>query len=202
MKRIFTVAFVLIWVVGFCAVAPAAERSPKVKEGSVSIFDMNEDGVITVQEFRTYWRGYFKDLDTDADGKVTAEEFTAGMKKAFADLDKDGSGDLVAQEVIVTLCGADAKVPKKVKKGKRAGIDRNRDKKISKEECAVFWLVRFNGADKDMNGKITMEEFLAGMNEQFKKYDRNQDGYITIQEIDLYWSDRPGKAKKSVKSEK
>jgi Ca2+-binding EF-hand superfamily protein len=197
MKRFFTVLSVLIWIAGFGSVVAAAERQPMMKESAVSVFDMNKDGVVTLEEFRAYWRGNFKELDTDKDGKVTAEEFTSGMKQAFGRMDANKDNVLVVQEMVVYYCGADAKAPEKdARKGRKMKIDADRDKKISKDECVVFWSAHFNDMDTDKDRKVTMEEFLAGMKDRFRKYDQNGDGYITIEEIDVYWAQQPAKAGK------
>lgn len=193
------VVFVIL-VIGMGG-AIAQEKKPVATQTAFSKIDADKNGVITVAEFAAYWKGRFQDIDANKDGKAMANEFEAATKQAFASADADKNNVLVAQEFVAYWCGPEAQAPKqakekaKVKVGNK--IDANRDGKVGKDECVVFWMARFNDMDANQDGKVTMEEFLAMTQKRFKELDKDGDGFISVQEHDIYWSAKPAPAKKA-----
>jgi Ca2+-binding EF-hand superfamily protein len=176
--------------------ALAQDKKPLVTQTAFTKIDANKDGVITVAEYNAYWKGRFSEIDANKDGKIMADEFAASQKQVFSEMDANKDNVLVAQEFVAYYCGTEAKVPKKKGKAPK-NIDANKDGKIGKNECAVFWLAKFNEADKNKDGKVTLEEFLAAAQKQFKAMDLNQDGVISVQEFDYYYSGKKVKAAKA-----
>jgi hypothetical protein len=72
----------------FCALLGAGCAGPS-PEGSfiraAGTWDLNRDGKVTCEEFRTYAASLFKEADRDHDGKLTREEFAklAKIDKLF-----------------------------------------------------------------------------------------------------------------------
>jgi len=177
--------------------AMAQGKKPVATQTAFSKMDTDGNGVITVAEYAAYWKGKFSDIDANKDGKIMANEFEAATKQSFSGADADKNNVLVAQEFVAYWCGPEAKAPKKAKSKTPKSIDANKDGKISKDECVVFWAARINDMDANKDGKVTMDEFLAAAKKEFKNIDKNGDGVISVQEYDYYWSGKPVPEKKA-----
>ncbi len=198
MKKTCSAVFVtlLVLVVGL-GVAMAQGKKPVITQTAFAKMDTDGNGVITVAEYAAYWKGKFGDIDANKDGKIMADEFEAATKQTFAGADADKNTVLVAQEFVAYWCGPEAKAPKKTKGKAAKSIDANKDGKVSKDECVVFWAARINDMDTNKDGKVTMDEFLAAAKKEFKKIDQNGDGVISVQEYDYYWSGKKAPEKKA-----
>ena len=196
MKKTYGIGLVvlLLLTVGL-GTAAAQGKSPVVTQTSFARIDTNGDGIITVAEYEAYWKGRFRDIDADKDGKIMAAEFEASVKRQFSTLDADKDNALVAQEFVAYYCGPDAKAPKKAKKKAMKKIDADKNGKIGKDECVMFWMARYRDADADKDGRVTMDEFLAAAKKQFQEMDMNGDGVIAVQEFDYYYAAQDAKTK-------
>jgi Ca2+-binding EF-hand superfamily protein len=168
--------------------AMAQTKGPVVTQTAFSKIDADKNGVVTVAEYAAFWKGRFQEIDADKDGKIMADEFAAATKQAFGAADTNKDNVLVAQEFVAYWCGPEAQVPARAKGKTGKRIDANRDGKIDKDECVVFWIARVNDMDTNKDGRVTMDEFIAMTQKQFKEMDRNGDGFISVQEYDFYWS--------------
>lgn len=98
-------------------------------------FDDNDDGRITLQEFRAGHDERFVEIDVNGDGKVTLEEFQAAPKPGR---------QVRAQRMFRRL-------------------DTNADATLSREELAARAEWRFQRMDADGNQEITTEELQQAM---------------------------------------
>lgn len=57
------------------------EHMQMMAQALFNAMDKNNDGVITMQEYRQYTRNWFKSADTDDNGKLTLEEVKAQLRK-------------------------------------------------------------------------------------------------------------------------
>ncbi|MCI0651337.1 MAG: hypothetical protein L0Z55_05595 [Planctomycetes bacterium] len=145
----------------------------------------------------------FARYDKDKDGKVTKEE----APNLFADgrsgsADGNGDGSVTLEEL--------AKWNQSRQPGGQqfAGLDKNGDGKISKEEAPNID-AEYPGADADKDGAVSRDEFgkafrdkmrkdregggMAGNFEiQFKQMDRNADGKVTKEEAPTAFERIPG----------
>lgn len=190
---VIVLALIIVGVSG----AMAQTKNPVVAQTIFTKIDANGDGSITVAEYAAYWQGRFKNIDSDKDSKLIAAEFEAAVKESFGSMDTDKDNILVAQEHIAYWCGPQAKVPDKKKIKAKKNIDSDKDGKIDNDECAVFWMARFNDMDKNKDNRVTMDEFLTAMKKRFKEIDKNGDGFISIEEHAYFWSAKTASAKKT-----
>jgi len=66
-------------------------------------------------------------------------------------------------------------------------MDTDKDGKLGKDECVVFWAGRFVDLDGNKDGKMSRDEYLDRMKEMAKQMDLNSDGVITIEEYYVSW---------------
>ncbi len=115
----------------------------------------------------------------------------------------------IVEESAIYWCGTDkdaGKVKKPVKMGKKKSrtraMDTNKDGKLGKDECVLFWSGRFIDLDGNKDGRLSREEYMEQMKEMAKMMDINGDGVITIEEYYTSWldTDKPAKRKKAAKN--
>jgi Ca2+-binding EF-hand superfamily protein len=98
------------------------------------------------------------------------------------------------QEFVVTWCGTppkDTKPSKKVTPASKHSLhktmDSNKNKKVTADECIVFWSVRFAENDGNKDGAITKAEFDTKVVEWFSITDVDKDGSVTTLEYMDRW---------------
>ena len=145
---------------------------------------------------------FFKKFDANQDGRVSLREFRRVTGDRFARMDANRDGKVSVDELIKYARA------KRTERRSRiiARIDTNKDGVISKKEFVAFRVMRaerqFNRLDKDGNGSISSDELAhrgrgkrfrkgkhhGGMKRRmFRRMDRNRDGLISRQESQQAW---------------
>jgi len=100
----------------------------------------------------------FESLDKDKDGRISQQEYIDAAAKTFDKLDKDGSGHLDGEELEA--------LPETDRKDWLAGMDKNRDGKIDRNEFQKEALKRFSTADADENRYVDSREWSKWQTQQ------------------------------------
>jgi len=149
-------------------------------ENNFKAFDIDGDGSLTVDEFRSAilygaLGQIFNKIDKDHDGAITEEELVG----FFQPFDKDNNG-LDKKEFKEALKGYPKKAVKKLFKE----LNDDDDKVVTIEELKN----NFKAFDSNGDGKITFREFLVGIKKGpigqiYNKFDTNGDGELIFEEI-------------------
>lgn len=190
----FSLAFSAVLVFSAAAVAGSAHDG---KGPFMSLFDTNNDSVVTMDEFKQAAAERFQKMDADGNGKVTREEFSSYLKEKrkkrsearFQKIDIDQSGNVSLEEYL------DYKRKRAESKFQR--LDTDGDGVISSDEYKNKkrygkWSRKhgkggiFAKLDKNSNGEITQEESLQAWSQWFAKIDGNGDKVVTADEVREY----------------
>lgn len=96
----------------------------------------------------------FQRIDADNDGKVTLNEWKPKAEKRFMKLDDDANGTVTTAEIDAWLNRGIEK-----RKARMLGrLDGNKDGNVTREEVDAYIDALFNGADGDKDGGLTLAE--------------------------------------------
>ncbi|UWP95813.1 EF-hand domain-containing protein [Aliiroseovarius crassostreae] len=132
----------------------------------IEMWDLNEDGQVTLDEARERRGDIFYTFDSNDDGVLSAEEYEPFDQARAQDMQEHG---LSAGQGMGKGQGQGQG------KGQRNGSGMGQG---MGEHGAARSMERQN-ADLDGDGLVTREEFLQGLEPWFTRQDRNQDGVIT-----------------------
>ena len=170
------------------------------KNKFMSFFDTNQDGSVTLEEFKDASANRFKRMDTNGDGKISADEFESyvserraehkKMRYAAMDTNKDGN---VSKEEYLQARRAHAE-------HKFMRMDKNGDGVLSPDEFASckgkmkghYKSRIFSRLDANQDGVVSQEESLNGWTGWFKRLDANGDNVVTTDEIAQARKNRQG----------
>lgn len=138
----------------FLSVPVFAQQQPGLH--FIENWDLNEDGVVTVEETRERRGDIFTTFDANEDDVLTAEEYVMFDEAREADMNENGYAVMGGQG-------------QGKGQGKRSGMG---------EHGAAMAMTRQN-ADLDGDGRVTRAEFLSGVDLWFPTQDRNGDGVLT-----------------------
>ncbi|MHB8108899.1 MAG: EF-hand domain-containing protein [Syntrophorhabdaceae bacterium] len=184
----------LLFVAAFAVICFMFATANGYTKSLYEIADSNKDGIVTENEMQEAVAQRYKDEDANKDARLTVDEYQAARQKNFDDADTKKDGVVTVEQWAVYWCGAAKgadKVKKPVKMGRKASrpklMDKNKDGKLSQDECVLFWAGRFIDLDADHDGKLTREEYLGKMKDMAKTMDINGDGVIVIEEYNISW---------------
>ena len=99
----------------------------------------------------------FARLDADNDGKVTVNEWKPKAEKRFLRLDDDSNGTVTTAEIDAWLKrGIDRRKERMLSR-----LDQNKDGNVTRDEVDAYIDALFNGADGDKDGGLTLAEIRA-----------------------------------------
>jgi len=111
---------------------------PQMHMGMHSLIDQNGDGVVQPDEAAARFEQRFNIYDANGDGAVVKDEFMSHQMHM----------------------GANGRMPKYSKKEARfAGMDTNKNGKVSKSEFLSAGEKRYKAADRDGDGKVSVWEY-------------------------------------------
>ncbi|WP_298561075.1 EF-hand domain-containing protein [uncultured Aliiroseovarius sp.] len=132
----------------------------------IEMWDLDENGSVSIEEARERRGDIFTTFDADDDGVLSAEDYVLFDEAREADMKEHGIG-----------------------KGQGNGQGQGKGKGHGQgqglgmgEHSAAMSMTRAN-ADLDGDGKVTREEFIAGVDLWFPKQDRNGDGVISAEDF-------------------
>jgi Ca2+-binding EF-hand superfamily protein len=175
----------------------------------MSFFDSNEDGVVTMEEFKESSAARFDNMDADHNTTVTQDEFSGyvGQRREqhrqhrFESIDTNKDGQLSKDEF--------AAYSRQKALRRFAGMDSNSDGLISTEEYTTRKYGKhgshnghhhghsrghgfFNRLDTNKDGQLTRDESLAAWTTWFKRIDTNGDQVVTAEEVQNYRNNMHG----------
>ena len=124
--------------------------------------DLNGDGVLSQDEFRSAQVKTFADADIDGNGYLTNEEFPTLMAALFPRAFSNGSRAATSHAV------SDVR-PVRSHSNAFNRFDENGDGLISREEFITQRMARFFSLDTDGNGKLTWDEFSNAKSERLER---------------------------------
>ncbi|HRJ79318.1 MAG TPA: hypothetical protein PLF37_12485 [Planctomycetota bacterium] len=145
-----------------------------------------------------------RERDKDQDRKISKEEFGGGEEgaKVFGELDADKDGFLTMQELtagVTKLSEEMARQSKAAAEEEFNALDRDSNKKLSKEELGEARAKHLELGDKDKDGSLSLEEYIEAkpkvaaaaaeeeakkrFDEEWKNLDKDGDGKLTGDEI-------------------
>jgi len=155
------------------------ENGVRISEGELfKIVDSDGNGVVTKEESKAYVSREFKNADMNKDGNIMKDEYRTWQMKIFNNMDKDGDGVVTGDEQKAYSGGAENRkeykiavlnmdekgewfVHQYVKGGLWKKADANGDDSVTVEE----WLDAADGKlkDIDVNGDdaVTLDEFMS-----------------------------------------
>ncbi len=136
-------------------------------------YDTDEDGYLSKVEHAALMEGTAEEramgaaramidrVDSNGDGQLTESEFSSipFLRYDFLDVDRDGNGSLTVEEYgnfLFSLSNPEAAVKKSF-----AGMDKNADGQITKDEATDIWQL-VAAYDTNKNGTITEVEYTLG----------------------------------------
>ncbi|MCK0126605.1 hypothetical protein MWU76_19600 [Gelidibacter sp. F2691] len=144
----------------------------------LEMWDLDENGSVSIEEVRERRGDIFTTFDADDDGILTAEEYVLFDEAREADMKEHGLGQGQGGGKGMGQGGGQGKGQGK---GQGHGKGKGQGKGMGQgmgEHSAAMSMTREN-ADQDGDGQVTREEFLAGVDIWFPKQDRNSDGILT-----------------------
>jgi Ca2+-binding EF-hand superfamily protein len=160
-----------LWLCALLAVPVLAEDGV---DNVFGIYDMNHDGVLTLDEIPD--AGIFAKMDANKDGKITKEEMAAFLNLK-PEPKKEGKGPEGKGEKPEAQKSEAAPVP---------------EPRTIKERVDDL----FRRYDKDQDGKIQRSEMPGASDEQWQKYDRTRDDALNRREATRYVEDQLAAAKR------
>jgi len=162
------------------------EKPAKIKRGFLEKFDVNKDGKVSKEEFKSYMGKRFQRMDVDKDDVITIDElgqYERGQQKKrkkskLARLDSDGDGSISKEEFIAPRI---KQIEKKFLK-----LDKNKDGKLTTDEFAkkkIQHSALFENIDANKDGKISNEEKDAALDRLFNRLDQDKDQIVTEKEV-------------------
>ncbi|KAJ8305276.1 hypothetical protein KUTeg_015821 [Tegillarca granosa] len=162
--------------------------------------DVNQDGVVNMEELTDWIVNSFRKLDEE------------DISREMEDQDKDGDGLISWEEYMISQAydtvhddeeeQESYKTMKEEDELRFKAADLNKDGKLDKEEFMAFshpynydhmyeseMRIKLNAVDKDKDGKVSIEEFLSdvggdeGERYKFEDYDKNKDGNLDSEEM-------------------
>lgn len=134
----------------------------------IEMWDLDENGSVSIEEARERRGDIFTTFDADDDGVLSAEDYVMFDEAREADMKEHGIGKGQGQG-----------------KGQGKGHGQGKGKGMGQgmgEHSAAMSMTREN-ADLDGDGQVTREEFIAGVDIWFPKQDRNGDGVISKEDF-------------------
>mgnify|MGYP002624308227 CR=1 FL=1 len=162
-----------------------AEQTANYAESFLGIYDRDESGALTSDEWRRIGDGW-SSADTDEDGQITAEELNTRFAATIAAADEDS-------EPAIPVDSASAKSHDGEP---QAGNVHARRDAVRTVETADIELIAplpdwFREKDLNQDGQVMMHEYSDNWNRElvaeFVEYDLNRDGIITPREW-IKWS--------------
>jgi len=162
------------------------EKPAKIKRGFLEKFDVNKDGKVSKEEFKSYMGKRFQRMDVDKDDVITIDELgqyergqqNKSKKSKLARLDSDGNGSISKEEFIAPRI---KQIEKKFLK-----LDKNKDGKLTTDEFAkkkIQHSALFENIDANKDGKISNEEKDAALDRLFNRLDQDKDQIVTEKEV-------------------
>ncbi len=153
----------------------------------LKLFDSNNDGQVTQDEFNTAMQQRYQQMDADDNGSVSIEEFKQHaaehrknwQRKMHGKMDRDGDGAISKQEFI----------DRAVKRAERrfGKLDTNGDGVLSEQENVRRQPRKehrlLEKMDKNQDGLISREEHAETARQWFEKLDVNSDKVVTGDEL-------------------
>ena len=130
----------------------------------IEMWDLDENGSVSIQEARERRGDIFTTFDADDDGVLSAEDYVLFDEAREADMKEHGIGQGGGQG-----------------QGKGHGQGKGMGQGMG-EHSAAMSMTREN-ADLDGDGQVTREEFIAGVDLWFPKQDLNGDGVISAEDF-------------------
>jgi Ca2+-binding EF-hand superfamily protein len=153
--------------------------------------DADNDGSITCSEAKNFASERFEAMDTGKNNTLSMDEMETGMDAIHKVMDSNGDRLVNVQEYVTYWCGTAPKNGKTSARGNKqpqfSKMDRNRDGKISTDECVALWTVRFRDADENRDGKLSSREYVQSVIIWFADMDPNRDSVVTLSEWRNYW---------------
>ncbi|MCK0169444.1 EF-hand domain-containing protein [Aliiroseovarius sp. S1123] len=140
----------------------------------IEMWDLDENGSVSIEEARERRGDIFTTFDADDDGVLSAEDYVLFDEAREADMKEHGIGQGQG--------GGQGKGQGNGQgQGKGKGQGQGQGLGMG-EHSAAMSMTREN-ADLDGDGKVTREEFIAGVDLWFPKQDRNGDGVISAEDF-------------------
>lgn len=140
----------------------------------LEMWDLDENGLVSIEEARERRGDIFTTFDADDDGVLSSEDYVLFDEAREADMKEHGIGQ-----------GGGKGMGQGGGQGKGQGQGKGRGQGMGQgmgEHSAAMAMTREN-ADLDGDGQVTRQEFLAGVDIWFPKQDRNGDGILTAEDF-------------------
>lgn len=126
----------------------------------IEMWDLDENGTVSIEEVRERRGDIFTTFDTDDDGVLSAEDYVLFDEAREADMKEHGFGQ-----------------------GQGGGKGQGQGKGQGMGEHSAAMSMTRENADINGDGQVTREEFIAGVDAWFPKQDRNGDGVISQEDF-------------------
>ena len=149
------------------------------------MWDLNEDGIVTLEEARERRDDIFNMFDEVEDGILTAEEYVLFDETRQADMELNGIGQQAGKGQGAGKGGNGQ--GKGMGQGQGGGQGKNQGAGQGQgqgmgEHGAAVSMERQN-ADLNGDGQVTREEFQQALDPWFTRQDRNGDGVLTTEDF-------------------
>lgn len=131
--------------------ASAAHAAPHGRTAFIADYDLNRDGVVSAEEFKTVRDQRFAGMDANKDGAVEEAEYVGEYTARL-------ETQLAASKETAEKKAAEREGQLKQAYVRFNVLDRNKDKKLEAAEFAASGNRAFAEQDGDHDGKVTAEE--------------------------------------------